>query len=158
MLVHQVAKLPGMPSASTIYSWIDKHAEFAVMYEAAMMARFDLTCEELLAIAKGEKEEVVTTTEEDGKTTTKTVSQVEPVDRSKVRVDTLKWIMTKRLPRIYGSRRGCRAGHAARVRVRSASMNECVDSSEMMGTRRPSASLSGGLMRRNADSNITERE
>jgi hypothetical protein len=30
MLLHQIAKLPGMPSAATIYSWIGKHAEFAV--------------------------------------------------------------------------------------------------------------------------------
>src|SRR5262249_32737842 len=61
MLLDEIAKLPGMPGASTIYSWIDKHAEFAVMYEAAMMARFDLACEELKAIAKGETRAIVTT-------------------------------------------------------------------------------------------------
>jgi hypothetical protein len=37
MLVHQIAKLSGMPSAATIYSWISKHAEFAVLYEAALI-------------------------------------------------------------------------------------------------------------------------
>jgi hypothetical protein len=103
MLLDEIAKLPGMPSAATIYSWIDKHPEFAVMYEAAMMARFDLTCEELLAIAKGEKTEIVTKTEEtNGKVTTRTVYETEPVERSQTRIKTLQWIMTKRLPRIYG--------------------------------------------------------
>jgi hypothetical protein len=82
MLVHQIAKLPGMPSAATIYSWVGKHTEFAVMYEAALMARFDLACEELLAIAKGEPGE--------------------ELDRSQTRIKTLQWIMTKRLPRVYG--------------------------------------------------------
>jgi hypothetical protein len=104
MLLHQIAKLPGTPSASTIYSWIGKHAEFAVMYEAAMMARFDLACEELLAIAKGQTRAIVTT-EKDAKgeiTKTTVTQEVEPVEHSKVRIDTLKWIMQKRLPRIYG--------------------------------------------------------
>ena len=82
MLLDEIAKLPGMPSAATIYSWISKHPEFAVMYEAAMMARFDLACEELLAIAKGEPGE--------------------ELERSQTRIKTLQWIMTKRLPRIYG--------------------------------------------------------
>jgi hypothetical protein len=52
------------------------------MYEAALMARFDLACEELKAIAKGELGE--------------------ELDRSQTRIKTLQWIMTKRLPRIYG--------------------------------------------------------
>ena len=82
MLLDEIAKLPGMPCAATIYSWISKHPEFAVMYEAAMMARFDLACEELLAIAKGEPGE--------------------ELERSQTRIKTLQWIMTKRLPRIYG--------------------------------------------------------
>ena len=82
MLLHEVSRLPGMPCAATIYSWVSKHAEFAVMYEAALMARFDLTCEELKAIAKGEPGE--------------------ELDRSLARIKTLQWIMTKRLPRIYG--------------------------------------------------------
>ena len=82
MLLDEIAELPGMPSAATIYSWIRKHAEFAVMYEAAMMARFDLACEELLAIAKGEPGE--------------------ELERSQTRIKTLQWIMTKRLPRVYG--------------------------------------------------------
>ena len=82
MLLDQIAKLPGMPSAATIYSWASKHAEFAVMYEAALMARFDLACEELEAIAKCEPGE--------------------ELDRSKMRTKTLQWIMTKRLPRVYG--------------------------------------------------------
>jgi hypothetical protein len=94
-----------MPSASTIYSWIDKHAEFAVMYEAAMMARFDLTCEELKAIAKGETYDVVSTMRDSaGKvTSSKTVTgEREPVESRKLRIDTLKWIMQKRLPKVYG--------------------------------------------------------
>jgi hypothetical protein len=124
MLLDEIAKLPGMPSAATIYSWIRKHAEFAVMYEAALMARFDLSCEELLSIAKGEKTEVVTKTEAtNGKVNTKTVYETEPVERSKVRIDALKWIMTKRLPRIYGEpsrmpRRPRRYTSAKRVTVR----------------------------------------
>jgi hypothetical protein len=74
------------------------------MYEAAMMARFDLACEDLLAIAKGETRAIVTT-EKDAKgeiTKTTVTQEVEPVESRKVRIDTLKWIMTKRLPRIYG--------------------------------------------------------
>jgi hypothetical protein len=82
MLLHQIAKLPGMPSAATIYSWIGKHAEFREMYEAALMARFDLACEKLEALAKGEPGE--------------------ELDRSKYRASILQWIMAKRLPRIYG--------------------------------------------------------
>jgi hypothetical protein len=82
MLLHQIAKLPGMPSAATIYSWIGKHAEFRDMYEFAMMARFDLMCEELKAISDGKPGE--------------------ELDRSLARIKTLQWIMAKRLPRIYG--------------------------------------------------------
>jgi hypothetical protein len=82
MLLHQIAKLPGMPSAATIYSWIGKHAEFRDMYEAAMMARFDLACVKLEALAKGEPGE--------------------ELGRSLARIKTLQWIMIKRLPRIYG--------------------------------------------------------
>ena len=115
MLVVEIAKLPGMPSAATINSWIRKHAEFAVMYEAAMIARFDLACEELLAIAKGQTRAIVTT-EKDAKgeiTQTTVTQEVEPVERSKVRVDTLRWIMQKRLPRIYGEPSRPRGGRAS---------------------------------------------
>jgi hypothetical protein len=54
MLLDEIAKLPGMPSVATIYSWVRKHADFAVMYEAAPdgAVRSDLNLrEELVGVS-----------------------------------------------------------------------------------------------------------
>jgi len=104
MLLDEIAKLRGMPSAATIYSWIGKHPEFAVMYEAALMARFDMDCETLKAIAKGQTHPYVKQTKDKkGNVTETTTTHVsEDIECSRLRIETMKWIMTKRLPRIYG--------------------------------------------------------
>ena len=111
-LVHQIAELPGMPSAATVYRWVGDHPEFDKMYHAAMMARFDLACEELKSIAKGQPVDAVAVVDEsqdgegDGEKSEKVSVQraikIEGLNRSKVRIETMKWILAKRLPKVYG--------------------------------------------------------
>jgi hypothetical protein len=104
-LLCEIASEGWMPHAATIYRWLHTHAsEFKPMYDAALMARFDLYCEELKSIAKGEPGDVIDTTQEDTDEGTKVLireGKAESIQRAKLRIETLKWIMGKRLPQVY---------------------------------------------------------
>jgi hypothetical protein len=104
-LLCEIASEDWMPHAATIYRWLHTHPEFKPMYDAALMARFDLYCEELKSIAKGEPGDVIDTSDEEDEEGNATVTiregKTESIQRAKLRIETLKWIMGKRLPQVY---------------------------------------------------------
>lgn len=72
-----------MPDKQTVFSWIRKHKEFLDQYARAKEESADAMAEEILDIAD-EKES--------------------DVQRSRLRVDTRKWIMSKMKPKKYGEK------------------------------------------------------
>ena len=100
--LHEVCKDPQMPGASTVYRWRAEHPTFDKMYECALMARFDLRCDELEEIAADGSDdyELIPGNSEDD--VPKVKPKPETLGRSKLRIETIKWRMAKELPRKYG--------------------------------------------------------
>ena len=74
---------PEMPSAPTIYTWLDRFPPFAERYARARSAQTEAMLEEMLEIADSTK--------------------IDPQDK-RVRIDTRKWAMSKLRPKKYGDK------------------------------------------------------
>ena len=90
----------GMPGLSTVMAWLadGEHKSFLEQYARARDMQADAFFDEAVDIANDVSG--VWTTTEDGKK----VFHHEHVQRSKLRVDTLKWAASKLAPKRYGER------------------------------------------------------
>lgn len=91
-------KYDDMPSEYTIQRWRYRIEDFRVQYAQAKMTQADLLAEECLDIADDSSQDIRVT--EDGKT----MIDSEFVARSRLRVDTRKWLASKLLPKQYGDK------------------------------------------------------
>lgn len=93
-----------MPDASTIYLWLadtDK-IEFFKQYARAKDAQAELMFDELLEIADDGTNDWMEKERRDGSTFT--VVDQEAIGRSRLRVDTRKWYLSKVLPKKFGDK------------------------------------------------------
>lgn len=95
--LRQIEKFEGMPSVRTIFYWLSKYPEFNDLYQKAKEDQADFHADEIVSIADEgtndwmEREGVM-------------VPNHEHINRSRLRVDTRKWLMTKILPKKYGDK------------------------------------------------------
>jgi len=95
--LRNVLKDDNMPSTSTFYQWLDSNEEKAKQYARATQVRADIIFDEIIDIAddsSGDKKVV-----EHGK-----VMDGEYVARSRIRIDTRKWVLSKLNPKKYGDK------------------------------------------------------
>lgn len=88
----------GMPGKTAVFRWLPKYPEFRALYEQATADRTAALEEEILEIADASENDWVTL--ENGRR----VVDMEAVMRSRVRIDTRKWLMSKLKPDKYGDR------------------------------------------------------
>lgn len=102
--VRSICKEEKMPNADTIYAWLleDDKKEFSDKYARARNIQAELMFEELLEIADDGTNDWMTLTRRDGSEIS--VEDREVVNRSKLRVDTRKWYLSKVLPKKYGEK------------------------------------------------------
>jgi hypothetical protein len=93
-----------MPSAASIYSWLldDDKKEFLEQYEKAKNIQAELMFEELLEIADDGSNDWLEKQGKDGSIYEVVNSEV--VQRSRLRVDTRKWYLSKVLPKKFGDK------------------------------------------------------
>jgi hypothetical protein len=104
---NQICKDPKMPSYPTIIRWSlsndPKYEVFRVMYEEAKKIMWMYRADELVDISDNSANDFIDRynkfTEE-----TERVLDPENVQRSKLRIDTRKWLLSKLLPHIYGEK------------------------------------------------------
>ncbi|WQO60306.1 hypothetical protein U8C35_07755 [Sinorhizobium medicae] len=72
-----------MPAASTVFLWLSKHREFSEQYARAQADRTAYWAEEIVEISDDEKTDI---------------------QRSRLKVDTRKWLMSKMAPKKFGDR------------------------------------------------------
>ena len=95
--LRNVLKDDNMPSTSTFYQWLDSNEEKAKQYARATQVRADIIFDEIIDIAddsSGDKKVV-----EHGE-----VMDGEYVARSRIRIDTRKWVLSKLNPKKYGDK------------------------------------------------------
>lgn len=97
-LKHICAENEHFPAWRTIYEWRFDNEEFAQMYAQAKRAQAELLAEDILEIS--DDTTLDTVYDKDGNPR----QNSEWVNRSRLKVDTRKWIAAKLLPKVYGDR------------------------------------------------------
>lgn len=93
-----VAKIDGMPSVATIFKWMRENDQFLNQYARATEERTEAMSEDILDISDDGTNDYMETT--DGKI----VYNGDAIQRSRLRVDTRKWLMAKMKPKKYGDK------------------------------------------------------
>lgn len=96
-----VCKHPDMPAISTVFSWFRINKDFLEQYARAKEESADAMAEEILDIADDGSNDFMVITKGDNEYV---VENKEWTNRSKLRVDTRKWIMSKMKPKKYADK------------------------------------------------------
>lgn len=90
------------PNPDTVYSWRNKHKEFAEKYAIAKQRQIEVIVDEILVIADDASKDTVIKVDDDGNE--KAFCNAEWINRSRLRIDTRKWLAAKLVPRLYGNK------------------------------------------------------
>jgi len=96
--LRQITEQPGMPSRRAVQHWMTRFPEFREKYECAMMLCAEFWAHEIIEISDDSAGDYVIT--EDGRR----VVDNEHINRSRLKVDSRKWLLSKLLPKRYGDR------------------------------------------------------
>lgn len=90
-----------MPAMSTVFKWLRENKAFSEQYARAKEESADAMIEEMLEIADDGTNDLMTITRGDHEYN---VENREVTNRSRLRVDTRKWIASKLKPKRYGDK------------------------------------------------------
>jgi hypothetical protein len=96
-----VCSMEDMPDKSTIFRWLRKYPEFRDNYDISTTERTLAMGEEIIDISDDGTNDYMTITKGDKDYN---VEDREVTNRSKLRVETRKWLMSKMLPKKYGDK------------------------------------------------------
>lgn len=91
----------GMPDLSTVFRWIEAHSEFREQYVRAREMQAEVFADELTEISDDGSNDWM---ERNDKDNPGWVANGEHIQRSKLRVDTRKWIASRILFKKYGDK------------------------------------------------------
>lgn len=91
----------GMPDKSQIFRWLRKNEDFRDQYARAKEEAVDAMIEDMIDIADDGTNDYMTITKGDH---SYNVEDREVTNRSRLRVDTRKWIVSKLKPKKYGDK------------------------------------------------------
>ena len=101
--LNQICKTDGMPAKSTVCLWVlDDREGFADQYAKARQLQAQLLADEIFDIADDSTNDYMLRQSKSGEDY-ETVNP-EVIGRSRLRVDTRKWYLSKVLPKIYGDK------------------------------------------------------
>ncbi len=112
--LRKICKDANVPAMSTVLAWLfdGGHDEFSEQYARAREAQAEFYADEIVDIADDSSADV--TTDEDGKETV----DHEHISRSRLRVDSRKWVASKLLPKVYGDKLQHTGDGGGPIRVR----------------------------------------
>ena len=87
-----------MPTHGAVCQWVSAGGEFANQYARARAVGYEYMADEIIAISDDSTNDTVET--DNGKE----VANSEWIARSKLRVDSRKWLLSKMLPKVYGDK------------------------------------------------------
>ena len=98
--LNRICKDPKMPEAVTVWRWLNdgKHEEFCKKYARAREYQAEYIFNDLLDIADDGSNDFLV--DKDGNPT----KNMEHIMRSRLRVDTRKWYLSKIVPKVYGDK------------------------------------------------------
>ena len=99
--MRSICRDESMPCASTICLWRTKHAEFSEQYAIAQDIRAELGFDDIQEIADDGRNDWVATNDPENPGYR---ANGEHIQRSRLRVDTMKWRLARMSPKKYGER------------------------------------------------------
>lgn len=93
---------PHWPDAKTIMKWKRSYEDFGKRYARAKQDQIELIVDDIIEIADDKSGDVII--KKDRKGDDYEACDSEFVHRSRVRIDTRKWLAAKLLPRLYGDK------------------------------------------------------
>ncbi len=102
MSLRAVSRQEDMPSIPTILLWMSQNSSFLEQYTRAKEVGIELLAEELIEIADDATNDYMERKNSDG--SVEMVIDQENIQRSRLRIDTRKWALSKILPKKYGDR------------------------------------------------------
>lgn len=100
--MRSICRDPDMPALSSVFLWLTKHPVFSEQYAKASEERAEAMFEEMFEIADDGTNDWMERQNKDG--STDVAYNAEHVQRSRLRVDTRKWALSKMLPKKYGDK------------------------------------------------------
>jgi hypothetical protein len=97
-----ICSISGMPSRKSVLRWLEAREDFRRQYARAREAQADFFADEILEIADDSRNDWMDRQNPDGSVTR--VVDHEHIQRSKLRIDARKWLMSKLAPKKYGDR------------------------------------------------------
>lgn len=101
--LREIAKEERMPSMGTMMRWVGDSERFAEQYARARAMQAETYASQIIEIAEDGTNDWMEKRNKDGEVIGWTVNG-EAVQRSKLRIDARKWIMSKILPKRYGEK------------------------------------------------------
>jgi hypothetical protein len=92
----------GMPDKATVFRWLEAHPAFRDQYARGRVFQAESIFDEALDIADDGSNDYVTKTNGDGSTYQQV--NTEHIQRSRLRIDTRKWMAGKLAPKKYGEK------------------------------------------------------
>ncbi len=102
--LRSVCRDESMPCKQTVFSWMRLHPEFLDQYARAKEESADTHADDLLEIADDARNDWMSRNH--GEDDPGWVANGEHIQRSRLRVDTRKWIASKLKPKKYGDKLG----------------------------------------------------
>lgn len=99
--LRSIARDEGMPSLQTIFNWFQSQPTFLEQYARAKEAQMDAFAEEIVDISDDGRNDWMELHEKDN---AGWKANGEHIQRSRLRVDSRKWLMSKLKPKKYGER------------------------------------------------------
>lgn len=90
------------PNRSNIMKWLRKYPEFRDLYTKSKQDQVDVFVDEILEIADDTSNDTLIRIDKNGEE--QEICNSEWINRSRLRVDTRKWLAAKLCPRVYGER------------------------------------------------------
>jgi hypothetical protein len=100
--LRSICKADEMPAIATVFKWLAAHPEFVEQYARAREAQADTLADELIDIADDSANDYYDKPVGEGET--QRVVDAEHINRSRLRVDTRKWVASKLKPKKYGDK------------------------------------------------------
>ena len=94
-------EIESAPTAKTFWKWMENDNELSERYARAKSAQLEVLADQLVDLADTDRICQKVTTKNDGSVETVTLDQVE---RTKVQIDTRKWLLAKLNPKKYGDK------------------------------------------------------
>ena len=102
MTLKQVCRQDGMPDESSVRQWALEKEDFAPLYARARELGYQVMADELIEIADNGTNDWMKREEE--RTGVQAFVDHDHVTRSRLRLDTRKWLLAKALPKVYGDK------------------------------------------------------